>query len=223
MQFNSGVFLQFFAAFLLLYWLVRDHLRTRNLLIVAASYFFYGWWDWRFLALLFFSSSFDFCVGLGLERLTDPRQRRALLAGSIVMNLGILSVFKYGNFFLTSLTALLERLHVPFHPGTLSVILPVGISFYTFQSMSYALDVYRREIQPTRSFINFLAFVSFFPQLAAGPIQRARHLLPQFERTVMITQAMLEEGVWLIAWGLFKKVVVADNLAPLVDLVFGQS
>jgi D-alanyl-lipoteichoic acid acyltransferase DltB (MBOAT superfamily) len=223
MQFNSGVFLQFFGAFLLLYWLVRDHLRTRNLLIVAASYFFYGWWDWRFLALLFFSSSFDFCVGLGLERLTDPRQRRALLAGSIVVNLGILSVFKYGNFFLTSLAALLERLHVPFHPGTLSVILPVGISFYTFQSMSYALDVYRREIQPTRSFINFLAFVSFFPQLAAGPIQRARHLLPQFERTVVITQAMLEEGVWLIAWGLFKKVVVADNLAPLVDLVFGQS
>ena len=223
MLFNSGVFLQFFAAFLLFYWLVRNHLRARNVLIVAASYLFYGWWDWRFLGLLLFSSTFDYCVGLGLERLTHPRQRRALLAGSVLVNLGILSFFKYGNFFVESMAALLSRLHVPFHTSTLAIILPVGISFYTFQSMSYALDVYRRQLKPTRNFVNFLAYVSFFPQLVAGPIQRAGHLLPQFERTVVITRAMLEEGVWLMLWGMFKKVALADNLAPLADLVYSHT
>lgn len=222
MLFNSGVFLQFFAAFLLFYWLVRANLLARNLLILAASYLFYGWWSWKFLGLLIFSSAFDFCVGIGLDRLTSPRQRRLLLAGSIVVNLGILSFFKYGNFFVGSMAALLARLQVPFHPGTLAIVLPVGISFYTFQSMSYALDVYRRQIQPTRNLINFLAYVAFFPQLVAGPIQRAGHMLPQFERPRTVTRSMLAEGVWLVIWGMFKKVVIADNLAPLVDLAYGQ-
>jgi len=223
MLFNSGVFLQFFAAFLLLYGLVRHHLAARNLLIVAASYLFYGWWDWRFLALLFGSSTFDFLVGLALEKLPDPRRRRLLLAASIVVNLVILGFFKYYNFFIESLTALFAHGGVPFHPFSLQVILPVGISFYTFQSMSYALDVYRREIPATRHFINFLAYVSFFPQLVAGPIERARHLLPQFDRTVVISRPMLEEGIWLILWGMFKKVVVADSVAPLAEMVFDHS
>lgn len=223
MLFNSGVFLQFFAAFLLLYWLVRDHLRARNLLIVAASYLFYGWWSWQFLLLLCFSSSFDFLVGLWLGRLTQPHHRRWVLVASICVNLGILGFFKYYNFFVDSMAALLARLEIPFHPGTLAVVLPVGISFYTFQSMSYALDVYRKTIQPTRNFVNFLAFVSFFPQLVAGPIERAAHLLPQFERTVVITRAMVQEGIWLMLWGMFKKVVVADNLAPMTDLAFDQA
>ena len=222
MLFNSGVFFQFFAAFLLLYWLLRNHLRGRNLLIVGASYLFYGWWNVKFLALLFFSSVLDFAVGRGLARLTSPGSRRLLLAASITVNLGILGFFKYYNFFVDSMRTLLARLDVPFHPGTLDVILPVGISFYTFQSMSYAIDVYRRHFQPTRNFVNFLAYVSFFPQLVAGPIQRAADLLPQFERTRVITRAMVEEGIWLLLWGLFKKVVVADNFAPLTDVTFGQ-
>ncbi len=245
MLFNSGVFLQFFAAFLLLYWLVRQSLPARNILIVVASYLFYGWWApsgskapvasdapafwlealWhgRFLALLIMTSLVDYTVGLGLERLQAPRQRQAVLAASIVVNLGILGFFKYCNFFVESVRVLLTQFGLPAHPRTLDLVLPVGISFYTFQSMSYAIDVYRRAIPATHNFVNFLAFVSFFPQLVAGPIERAAHLLPQFERTVVITRAMLEEGVWLILWGLFKKVVVADNLAPLTDLVYASA
>jgi len=220
MLFNSGIFLQFFAAFLLLYWLVRNNLTARNLLIVAASYLFYGWWNWKFLGLLFFSSAFDWAVGCGIARLQTSRGRKALLTGSVLVNLGILGFFKYYNFFVESLTVLLEKLGVPFHTGTLNVILPVGISFYTFQSMSYAFDVYRGHIRPTRNFLSFLAFVSFFPHMVAGPIQRVSNLLPQFERTLVITRAMLTEGIWLIIWGMFKKVALADNFAPLVEMVF---
>ena len=220
MLFNSGIFLQFFAAFLLLYWLARNSLKARNLLIVASSYLFYGWWNWKFLGLLFFSSAFDWAVGYGISRLQTPRHRKALLAGSIVVNLGILGFFKYCNFFVKSLTVLLEKLGVPFHTGTLNVILPVGISFYTFQSMSYAFDVYRGHIRPTRNFVSFLAFVSFFPHMVAGPIQRVSNLLPQFERPLVITRAMLTEGIWLMIWGMFKKVVIADSVAPLVEMVF---
>src|SRR3989442_3249737 len=189
MLFNSGVFLQFFAAFLLLFWLVRNHLPARNLLIVAASYLFYGWWDWRFLFLLLFSSAFDFGVGIGLDRVRHPRDRLRLLVASVTVNLGILGFFKYYDFFAESLTGLLARLEIPFHASTLGIVLPVGISFYTFQSMSYALEVYRGHLKPTRSLVNFLAYVSFFPQLVAGPIGRANYLLPQFERTVVITAA----------------------------------
>ena len=220
MLFNSGVFLEFFAAFLLLYWLVRDSLRWRNLLIVVSSYLFYGWWDWRFLGLLFFSSSFDYAVGLGIAKLSPGSRRKTLLAASVVVNLVILGFFKYYGFFVESCAALFARLGLPFHPGTLHIVLPVGISFYTFQSMSYAFDVYRGEIKATRHFINFLAFVSFFPQLVAGPIERASHLLPQFERTVVITRAMLAEGIWLMIWGMFKKVALADSFAPLVEMVY---
>jgi D-alanyl-lipoteichoic acid acyltransferase DltB (MBOAT superfamily) len=223
MLFNSGVFLQFFAAFLLLYWLVRSHLHARNILIVLASYLFYGWWDWRFLSLLIFTSLVDFAVGVGLDRSKTPRRRRGLLVISVGVNLGVLGFFKYYGFFVESFAALLEQIGVPFHPQTLSIVLPVGISFYTFQSMSYAIDVYRRQIPATHSLLNFLAYVSFFPQLVAGPIERAAHLLPQFERSQSITRPMLEEGVWLILWGLFKKVVLADNLAPLVELVYQGS
>jgi D-alanyl-lipoteichoic acid acyltransferase DltB (MBOAT superfamily) len=221
MLFNSGVFLNFFAAVLLLCWLARNSLRARNLLIVAASYLFYGWWDWRFLGLLALTSLVDFAAGLALERTEAPGRRRAWLLLSVVTNLAVLGFFKYCNFFVASFAALLDRLGVPFHPGTLDLVLPVGISFYTFQAMSYTIDVYRREVPATRDLVNFLAFVSFFPQLVAGPIERARHLLPQFTRTLSITPAMIEEGVWLMLWGLFKKVALADNLAPLVELVYG--
>src|SRR2546421_429960 len=208
MSFNSGVFLQFFAAFLLLYWLVRNHLHYRNLLIVAASYLFYGWWDWRFFSLLLISSLLDYGVGLLLGRTADPRRRKFYLGGGIGVNLTILGFFKYYNFFIESMAAVLAKAGLPFHPGTLDIVLPWGISFYTFQTMSYAIDVYRRELPPTRSLINFMAYVSFFPQLVAGPIERARHLLPQFEETRVISLAMIEEGVWLALWGMFKKVAL---------------
>jgi alginate O-acetyltransferase complex protein AlgI len=220
MLFNSGVFLKFFAGFLLLYWLVRNNLRARNILIVAASYLFYGWWDYRFLGLILLSSVLDYFVGLGIARQTEARGRKLWLTLSIVANLGILGFFKYFDFFATSLAALLQRLDIPFQTSTLRIILPVGISFYTFQAMSYTIDVYRGAIPVCRSLVNFLAFVSFFPQLVAGPIERASHLLPQFERTLSINRSMLEEGIWLIVWGMFKKVVIADNLDPLVNMVF---
>jgi alginate O-acetyltransferase complex protein AlgI len=223
MSFNSGVFLQFFAAFLLLYWLVRHRLALRNLLIVAASYLFYGWWDYRFLSLLLFSSVLDYAVGLLLASSSDPRRRKWLLGSSIVLNLSILGFFKYYNFFIESFGVVLAKLGLSFDPATLNIILPWGISFYTFQSMSYAIDVYRGQVTATRSLVNFLAYVSFFPQLVAGPIERARHLLPQFERTRLISIEMIEEGIWLALWGMFKKVVVADSLAPLVEMVFNGS
>lgn len=222
MLFNSGVFLKFFAGFLLLYWLVRNNLRARNLLIVAASYLFYGWWDYRFLGLILFSSLLDFYVGLGIARQGDPKRRRLWLMASIVANLGILGFFKYFDFFITSFAALLQKIGVPFQTSTLGIILPVGISFYTFQAMSYTIDVYRGNTSPCRNVLNFLAFVSFFPQLVAGPIERASHLLPQFERALSITRPMIEQGVWLIIWGMFKKVAVADNLDPLVRMVYGS-
>ena len=220
MLFNSGVFLKFFAGFLLLYWLVRSNLRARNILIVAASYLFYGWWDYRFLGLILLSSVLDYFVGLGIARQTDPRRRKLWLTLSIVANLGILGFFKYFDFFATSLAALFQKLDIPFQTSTLRIVLPVGISFYTFQAMSYTIDVYRGVVPPCRNLLNFLTFVSFFPQLVAGPIERAGHMLPQFERTLSITRAMLEEGIWLMVWGMFKKVVIADNLDPLVNMVF---
>ncbi len=218
MLFNSTVFLEFFAAFLLLYFLCRKSLPVRNLLILAASCLFYGWWDWRFLGLLLFSGCFDFTSGLLIATAATRRRRKALLCLSLAVNLSLLGFFKYYDFFVGSLVALLSPLHLNLR--TLGVVLPIGISFYTFQSLSYVIDIYRGQMQPTRNLVRYLAYVSFFPQLVAGPIQRARDLLPQFERTLVIDNEMILEGAWLIVWGLFKKVVVADNVAPLVEMVF---
>jgi alginate O-acetyltransferase complex protein AlgI len=223
MLFNSGTFLWFFAAFLLAYYAVRNHLAGRNVLIVAGSYFFYGWWDYRFLLLLLFSSLLDYGVGLGLEKTGIPRRRKWLVSLSIAGNLGVLGLFKYYDFFVESFAALLSGIGMAPGLQTLGVVLPVGISFYTFQTMSYTLDVYRGRMRATRSLVEFLAFVSFFPQLVAGPIERAKHLLPQFGEPRWISRAMIEEGLWLCLWGLFKKVVLADNLAPLVEMVFEHS
>ena len=220
MLFNSIVFLQFFAAFVLLYWLCRNRLRARNLLIVAASYLFYGWWDWRLLSLLFASSLLDYSVALGMQRSQTQTARKWWLAASLTGNLGMLGFFKYWDFFVTSFSSLLNTCGFKADWPTLNIILPVGISFYTFQTLSYALDVYRKDIKATRDFVGFLAYVSFFPQLVAGPIERASHLLPQFEQTRVITRTALVEGVWLMIWGMFKKVVIADNMAPLADLTF---
>jgi D-alanyl-lipoteichoic acid acyltransferase DltB (MBOAT superfamily) len=223
MLFNSGVFFGFFAAFLLLYFLVRHRLSLRNLLILAASYIFYGAWDYRFLFLLAGTSLMDFFVGRALDSTENPPTRKLLLSASICVNLAILGFFKYYDFFLESALQFLSffNLHADVH--ALGIILPVGISFYTFQEMSYTIDVYRREQPAARNLVRFLAYVSFFPQLVAGPIERGAHLLPQFGRSLEITRPMLKEGLWLSIWGLFKKVVIADNLASAVDMVYGNA
>ncbi len=220
MSFHATEFLLFLAAFTLLYGLTRSRLHLRNALIVAASYLFYGWWDWRFLGLILLSSVVDFRVGLALGRSTNPRSRRAWLGLSLAFNLGTLAAFKYFGFFLDSLLAVLDSLGVTHPSWSWNVILPVGISFYTFQTLGYTIDVYRRTIEPTRDPLAFLAFVSFFPQLVAGPIERAAHLLPQFQQTRTLRLDDIETGLWLILWGLFKKVVVADQLAPIAELAF---
>lgn len=220
MLFNSGLFLKFFAAFLLLYFLVRNSLTARNWLIIAASYTFYAAWDWRFLSLLIISSLVDFAVGLALVRAERTPIRRWLLTASMVANLGILGFFKYYGFFVDSFIRLLNAAGLHFETSTLHIVLPVGISFYTFQTMSYTIDVFRRKIPPCQNLSHFLAYVSFFPQLVAGPIERASHLLPQFARTLVITTPMIRQGLWLCLWGMFKKVVIADNLAPLVEMAF---
>ncbi len=220
MVFNSLVFLVFFVVVYSLYRLLPH--RGQNILLLVASYFFYGWWDWRFLSLIFVSTLIDYWAGLAIERAGDSAARRKFpLWISLVTNLGILGFFKYFNFFADNLGVLLQGLGISAAARHLDIILPVGISFYTFQTMSYTLDIYRRQMRATRSFLDFATFVAFFPQLVAGPIERASRLLPQIEAPRILTRAGLESGLWLAAWGLFKKCVVADNLAVLVDSAFG--
>jgi D-alanyl-lipoteichoic acid acyltransferase DltB (MBOAT superfamily) len=218
--FNSLAFLVFFSIVFALYLLLPR--RAQNLWLLAASLFFYGAWDWRFLGLIFAATAIHYACGLALARSDDPRRRRAVIATSVVASLGMLGVFKYADFFAESLRALLLRLGVPVSEFALHVVLPVGISFYTFQTMSYAIDVYRRHLEPTRDFLDFFLFVSFFPQLVAGPIERATNLLPQIQQERRVTLEKVAGGSWLFLWGLFKKVVIADNLWPLVDAVYAQ-
>ena len=220
MVFNSLTFLVFFVAVYGLY-RIMPH-RGQNMLLLAASYLFYGWWDWRFLGLIALSTAVDYWAGLAIEKAAGhPRRRKMALWASIAANLGTLGFFKYYNFFAENMAAALSGLGITVVPGYLEVVLPVGISFYTFQTMSYTLDVYRGQLAPTKSALNFATFVAYFPQLVAGPIERAARLLPQIERPRSITRQGMETGIWLIAWGLFKKCAIADNLAVLVDGVFG--
>ncbi|MBU0677715.1 MAG: MBOAT family protein [Verrucomicrobia bacterium] len=223
MLFNSNVFLLFLAAFIPAYYIVRRNLTWRNVLVVAGSYLFYGWWDFRFLALILVSTMLDYLVGLRLEKEERISFRKCWLALSVTGNLGILGFFKYYNFFVGSLSALARQAGHELDVVTLQIVLPVGISFYTFQTMSYSLDVYRKRIAPTRDLLSFMSFVAFFPQLVAGPIERARHLLPQFQQTRVVTRSMIDAGIWLCLWGLFKKVVIADNLAPMVDMAYAEN
>lgn len=220
MLFNSDVFLLFFGAFGLLYYMVRGNLRARNALIVVASYIFYGWWDWRFVPLLAFTSIVDFAAATLIHNSNNQQHRKRWLAMSIIVNLGVLGFFKYCGFFVDSIVTGLTQLGIHSEPRTWNLILPVGISFYTFQSMSYTIDVYRKQIPPTKDLLQFLAYVCFFPQLVAGPIERAQNLLPQFAQKRIVTDQKITEGIWLVIWGMFEKVVVADNLAPLVEMVY---
>lgn len=223
MLFNSLVFAIFLPLVYVVYWaLGSPRVRAQNALLLIASYIFYGWWDYRFLALVFGSSLVDYLVSLGLARTEAIRRRRWLLSISLTVNLGTLAFFKYFNFFVDSAVALLQSVGLSASMPVLHVILPVGISFYTFQTLSYAIDVYRRELTPTKDPIAFFAFVSFFPQLVAGPIERASALLPQFLERRVFQMAAAKDGLRQMLWGFFKKVVIADNIAPYVSRVFGH-
>lgn len=223
MTFNSLSFATFFTLVFLLYWFpLRKKLLLQNLFLLLASYFFYAWWDWRFLSLILLSSLTDYWVGWQLGKTKEDAKRKAWLGLSLFINLGVLCTFKYFNFFAGTLQDLLGQFGITAHWTTLKVILPVGISFYTFQTLSYTIDVYRRKIKPTREIIPFFAFVAFFPQLVAGPIERAANLLPQFHQIRRFDYAFAVSGARLLLYGLFKKVVIADRLAPIVDLVFAE-
>ncbi|MCB0821060.1 MAG: MBOAT family protein [Bacteroidales bacterium] len=222
MVFNSLTFLLFFVVFINLYWLIsrKLSLQFRNIFILLSSYLFYGWWDWRFLGLIIISTGADYLIGMRIGKVKSVSTRKSLLALSIFINLGILGFFKYFNFFIDSLNELLLLFSAPISTGTLNIILPVGISFYTFQSMSYTIDIFRNKIQPTRDPFAFFAFVAFFPQLVAGPIERAGHLLPQFLKQHSFSYSRSVSGLQLVLWGLFKKIVIADNFGVLVEQLF---
>ncbi|MCL4112432.1 UNVERIFIED_CONTAM: hypothetical protein GTU68_046958 [Idotea baltica] len=221
MLFNSLDFAIFLPIVFILYWFVTNRsLNLQNLLIVVASYLFYGWWDYRFLALILFSTLVDYFIGLNLSNSTNDSKRKLFLWTSIIANIGLLMFFKYCNFFIESFTTAFTFFGADITSNTLNIILPVGISFYTFQTLSYTIDVYRGKLEPTHSFIQFAAFVSFFPQLVAGPIERAKNLLPQFNKKRRFESDFVIGGMHLIIWGLFKKVVVADNCAFFVNQIF---
>lgn len=224
MFFNSLDFAIFLPIVFLLYWfVVQKNIEYQNALIVISSYVFYSWWDWRFLSLIIFSTLIDYSIGQRL-RVEQARFKRKILMGfSILINIGFLGFFKYYNFFLENFISAFSFLGYEIQANSLNIILPVGISFYTFQTLSYTIDVYRKKIEPTKDFVAFSAFVCFFPQLVAGPIERATHLLPQFyhKRSFEYTKAV--DGLRQILWGLFKKIVIADNCAYFSNQIFNNS
>jgi alginate O-acetyltransferase complex protein AlgI len=224
MLFNSIDFAIFLPVVFFLYWfVVNKNLKLQNFLIVVASYTFYGWWDWRFLSLILFSTIIDYSVGRRLLNEYSLSKRKVLLWISILVNLGFLGFFKYYNFFLDNFVTAFSFFGNPINTQGLNIILPVGISFYTFQTLSYTIDVYKRKLKPTRDFIAFTAFVSFFPQLVAGPIERATNLLPQFYKKRKFEYSKAVDGLRQILWGLFKKIVIADNSAQIANEIFNNS
>ncbi|MDA9254248.1 MBOAT family protein [Flavobacteriaceae bacterium] len=221
MLFNSIDFAIFLPIIFILYWFVTNkNLKLQNLLIVISSYIFYGWWDWRFLSLILFSTIVDYFIGIKLSKQESQTKRKILLWTSIFVNLGFLGFFKYYNFFLDNFITAFSFFGTEINANSLNIILPVGISFYTFQTLSYTIDVYKRKLEPTKDFIAFSAFVSFFPQLVAGPIERATNLLPQFYTKRYFDYSKAIDGMRLILWGLFKKVVIADTCSIFVDDIF---
>lgn len=221
MLFNSGIFAIFFICVFFLYWFVfNKSLKWQNIFLAVCSYFFYGCWDWRFMFLLAFSTFLDFYSGLKISNSESHAKRKFWLILSVGLNLGFLGVFKYYDFFVTSFAELLSWFGLTPHIATLNLILPVGISFYTFHGLSYVFDIYYGKIKPTRNAIDYSLFVSFFPLLVAGPIERATHLLPQVERPRTFNYSKAVDGLKQILWGLFKKVVIADNCAELANQIF---
>jgi D-alanyl-lipoteichoic acid acyltransferase DltB (MBOAT superfamily) len=224
MLFNSIDFAIFLPVVFVLYWFVfNKSIRVQNWLILVASYLFYGWWDWRFLFLVLFSTVVDYFIAIWIKQSESSKQRKLLLFISMAVNLGFLGFFKYYNFFLDNFIMAFSFFGVPFSATSLKIILPVGISFYTFQTMSYTIDVYQRKLEASKDFISFASFVSFFPQLVAGPIERATNLLPQFYTERKFNYSHATEGMRQILWGLFKKIVIADNSAEFANLIFNNS
>jgi len=224
MLFNSIDFAVFLPIVFALYWLLnRYKLELQNFLIVVASYVFYGWWDWRFLTLIFASTLIDYILGLAFKYNKTVSYRRIYLFVSIIVNLGLLGFFKYYNFFVENFVIAFRFFGTEINPGMLNIILPVGISFYTFQTLSYTIDIYKRKQEPTTDFVSFAAFVSFFPQLVAGPIERATNLLPQFQKKRIFNYNDSVNGLRQILWGLFKKIVIADNCAIYANMIFEDS
>ncbi|MDB4498133.1 MBOAT family protein [Gammaproteobacteria bacterium] len=236
MLFNSLEFLFYLPIVFILYWFVFgkyslleslfgrawNTLKIQNLFIVFASYLFYGWWDWRFLLLIFFTSVCSFVSGLFIHKWQGSTKAKILSASNIILNLVILGFFKYYNFFIDSFVDIMTAFGLQAHVWSLHIILPVGISFYTFQALSYSIDVYRKKIEPTHDIVAFLAYVSFFPQLVAGPIERATQLLPQFQKERHFDYDMAVDGLRQMLWGFFKKVVIADSCALYVNTVWAD-
>jgi D-alanyl-lipoteichoic acid acyltransferase DltB (MBOAT superfamily) len=224
MLFNSLAFAAFLPVVFLVYWfIVNRSLKIQNIFLMAASYFFYGCWDWRFVFLLAFSTFLDYYAGLKIQHSDSEKLRKTWLLIAVVVNLSFLGFFKYFNFFSESFATLINNFGLQAHPTTLAIILPVGISFYTFHGLSYVFDIYNRKIVPTDNFVNYSLFVSFFPLLVAGPIERATHLLPQVEKPRVFNYTRAVDGLRQILWGLFKKVVIADNCAEYANMVFNNS
>ena len=224
MFFNSLDFAIFLPIVFLLYWIVaQKNIKLQNALIVIASYLFYGWWDWRFLSLILFSTIIDYVIGQKLRNEESKVKRKMLLWTSIIVNLGFLGFFKYYNFFLENFADAFSLFGMQINANSLNIILPVGISFYTFQTLSYTIDVYRKKLEPTKDFLAFSSFVCFFPQLVAGPIERATNLLPQFYKKRTFDYSKAVDGMRQILWGLFKKVVIADNCAEFANQIFNNS
>ena len=222
MLFNSIEFLVFFVVVFALYWALNKDYKKQNILLLLSSYVFYAWWDWRFLSLIIISSCIDFTVGKKIFGSNTQAKRKNWLLVSLIANLGLLSVFKYYNFFAESFSDLVGVFGWQPNDLTLNIILPVGISFYTFQTLSYTIDIYRKQFEPTNDVISFFTYIAFFPQLVAGPIERASNLLPQMERKRFLKKEWVNEGIIQILVGLFRKIVIADTLGAYVDIIYGD-
>ena len=223
MLFNSFEFLLFLPIVFLLYWFVFKPLKWQNLFVVIVSYIFYGWWDWRFLILITLTTLFSYGSGILIAKNEDNRKRQKWISAiNIILNLAILGTFKYYNFFAENFALLFEMFGFKADWVTLKLLLPVGISFYTFQALSYSIDVYQKKIEPCRDVMAFFAFISFFPPLVAGPIERASNLLPQFQKSRSFDYSKVTDGCRQILWGFFKKVVIADNCAAIVGLIWSD-
>ena len=223
MIFNSIDFAIFFPLVFFMYWIFfKKSIVARNVFLIAVSYVFYGWWDWRFLLLIVMSSGIDYIIGQKIHKKENVSSRKKWLFISLFVNLGVLGFFKYFDFFVDSFITSFSFFGLELNGFSLKIILPVGISFYTFQTLSYTLDIYYKRLKPTKDVFAFFAFVSFFPQLVAGPIERAKDLLPQFAIRTSITYNSLRSGLLLMLWGFFKKIVISDRLAIFVDGAYGD-
>lgn len=223
MLFNSISFAFFLPVVFVFYWFAaKNNLKRQNIVLLVASYFFYSCWDWRFLFLLVFSTLLDYYTGIKMSEAKTQKIKKFWFWLSILVNIGFLAVFKYYNFFASSFAEALSQLGINFSPWTLSIILPIGISFYTFHGLSYVIDIYKDKIKPERNFIDYSLFVSFFPLLVAGPIERATHLLPQIKKKRDFSYVKATDGMRQILWGLFKKIVIADHCATFANLIFNN-